>query len=248
MRVKSHIIALALVAAALPTLFSAPQAQAAGRDPVIVVAGTFSPGIANQPLAQRLRNAGFNTTVFQLPTLGTQDIPTTALALRDRINQVLAQTGASKVDLVAHSQGGLVARQYIKYLGGAAKVDKLVTLGSPHYGTSLANLAAFVTLGTCLNIQGCRDMETGSTFLNNLNAGPDVIAPNKIVSIRTSYDEVVFPHSTSVLNDGATNLRLQDRCPLRVVDHLGLIFDGAVASGIVKALDNQTVAFNCFAI
>ena len=67
----------------------------------------------------------------------------------------------------------------------AAKVDKIVTLGTPHYGTALANIMTMLTLGTCVNLQGCKDMQQGSTYLNNLNAGSDVISPTKIVSIRT---------------------------------------------------------------
>lgn len=249
---KVRRLAAALLALSLPmlaTIASAPPAPAAlANDPVIVVAGTFSPGFANQLIAQRLRNKGFDVTVFELPTLGTQSIATTAKALGPIVDQVRARTGAARVDLVGHSQGGLVARDYVKNNGGAAKVDKIVTLGTPHYGTALANIMTMLTLGTCVNLQGCKDMQQGSTYLNNLNAGSDVISPTKIVSIRTQQDEVVFPISNSVVNDGATNIRLQDKCPLRVVDHLTLITDGAVASGVVAALKNQTITFSCFAL
>jgi triacylglycerol esterase/lipase EstA (alpha/beta hydrolase family) len=245
-QIRSALVAV--VALALPWIAQASPASAATNDPVIVVAGTFSPSFANQLIAQRLRNQGFDVTVFQLPTLGTQSITTTAKSLGPIVDQVRARTGASRVDLVGHSQGGLVARDYVKNNGGAAKVDKIVTLGTPHYGTALANLATLVTFGTCVNLQGCKDMQQGSTYLNNLNAGSDVISPTKIVSIRTQQDEVVFPISNSVVKDGATNIRLQDKCPLRVVDHLTLITDGAVASGVISALKNQTISFNCFAI
>ena len=246
---KLAIAAAAVVVAATGLGASAqPAAAAITKDPVIIVAGTFSPGFANELIGARLRNAGFDVTVFQLPTLGTQSIATTAKSLGPVVDQVRARTGAARVDLVGHSQGGLVARDYVKNNGGAGKVDKIITLGTPHYGTALANLATYVTFGTCLTLQGCLDMQQGSTYLKNLNTGSDVISPTKIVSIRTRYDEVVFPISNSVVNDGATNILLQDKCPLRVVEHLTLITDGTVASGVIKALNNQTISFNCFAI
>ena len=65
---------------------------------------------------------------------------------------VRAQTGAARVDLIGHSQGGLVGRYYIKYLGGASEVDSMISLGAPHYGTSLANLANLLGLGSCLGV------------------------------------------------------------------------------------------------
>ena len=53
-----------------------------------------------------------------------------------------------QVDLVGHSEGGLVSRTYVKYEGGAAEADSLITLGTPNYGTAAANLIRFFTLGT----------------------------------------------------------------------------------------------------
>lgn len=243
-RIRAVALSAAVVAGGLTACSSVPLGL---RDPVILVAGTFSPGVANEGLATRLRAEGFDVTVFELPTLGTQSLSTTAASLGPVVDEVLARTGATRVDLVGHSQGGLTARDYVKNHGGSAKVDKIVTLGTPHYGTALANLATLVTLGTCLNIQGCLDMAQGSSYLNALNAGPDVISPTRIVSIRTMNDEVVFPVSNAVVNDGATNVLLQDQCPLRVVDHLGLIADGSIADGVVDALKDQPVDFDCLA-
>lgn len=173
---KFALTAALLIAATVAT--ACQPAPTPGRDPVIVVAGTFSPGFANEVIANRLRKDGYNTTVFQLPTLGTQDIRATAQSLCKKIDAVRSSTGAAKVDLVGHSQGGLVARDCIKNYGGKTKVDKLVMLGAPNYGTALANLATAVTLGTCVNLTACKQMAVGSTYLNSLNAGPDVISPS----------------------------------------------------------------------
>src|SRR5690606_26327619 len=46
-----------------------------------------------------------------------------------------------KVSLVGHSLGGLVARWYVEELGGAARVDRIVTIATPHGGTQAARFA-----------------------------------------------------------------------------------------------------------
>ena len=113
---------------------------------------------------------------------------------------------------------------------------------------AVANLATAVTLGTCINITACKQMATGSSYLNSLNAGPDVISPVKYVSIYSALDEVVFPASTAALKDGATNVKVQSQCPLRTVGHLGLIADGTVYSGVDDALANRSITLSCLAV
>ena len=99
--------------------------------------GRRSPGIAvaYEPLAARLRADGHRTFVYELPGLGLGDIVASAEALRGYVAQVRATTGAAKVDIVGHSEGGIVSRYYLKYLGGTAEVERYLSLGSPHYGT-----------------------------------------------------------------------------------------------------------------
>ena len=59
--------------------------------------------------------------------------------LKQRVEEVLAQTGAPKVHIIAHSMGGLDARHMIVDLGMADKVASLTTIGTPHRGTILAD-------------------------------------------------------------------------------------------------------------
>jgi triacylglycerol lipase len=224
---------------------------AASGDPVIVVNGLFGVGFADQPLVARLRADGYRVWDFELPTLGTQDIRLSAQALNAFADAVRAQTGAAKVDLVGHSEGGLVSRAYVKYHGGAAEVDSLVTLGTPNYGTVAANIIRVFTLGTCVGITACQQMTIGSSFLADLNAGDDSVGNVAYTNIAIVMDELVQPCTNSFLNaaDGnVTNRALQSQCFLRVVGHLGLIVDGAVYSGVEDALQKQPIRFNCFAL
>jgi triacylglycerol esterase/lipase EstA (alpha/beta hydrolase family) len=52
------------------------------------------------------------------------------------VDAVLGATGARKVSLVGHSQGGMMPRWYVTFLGGASKVDDLVGLAPSNHGTA----------------------------------------------------------------------------------------------------------------
>ena len=65
-----------------------------------------------------------------------------AAKLKTRIESILNETGAEKVNLLAHSKGGLEARYLISKLGMGAKVASLTTVCTPHRGTAVADLIA----------------------------------------------------------------------------------------------------------
>jgi len=68
-------------------------------------------------------------------------IETRAEAWVDMIEQVIETTGASKLNVVAHSMGGLDIRYALSNLDMAANVESLTTVATPHHGTSLAEFA-----------------------------------------------------------------------------------------------------------
>jgi triacylglycerol lipase len=241
------VLVAALVATAAAVIPSSPASASTTRDPVIIVAGTFSPAIANEPLALRLRADGYRVWIFELPTLGTQNINKSARALATFADQVRATTGAARVDLVGHSQGALVSRSYVRDFGGAARVDSLVSLGGPNQGTYLANLATFLGIGNCLFVVACEQMSIGSSYLKALNAGDQTVGSVRYTTFRTLQDALVRPvGSASIV--GADNVLIQSKCPLRVVSHVALITDGTVYSGIRQALQGRSISLNCFAL
>jgi triacylglycerol esterase/lipase EstA (alpha/beta hydrolase family) len=256
MRVRGVLAALAaLLTIVVGVPFGAGAVEAVpARDPVIIVAGTFAgqpaASIFYAPMAARLRADGYQPYIFGLPTAGTQDIALTAQALNRYADQVRAQTGATRVDLIGHSQGGLVARHYVKHLGGSSEVDALISLGAPHYGTAVANVAKLFGLGNCIGITSCVQMSIGSTYLANLNAGDDTIGAVRYTNIVSANDEVVIPYRTGWLADDGNNVnvRVQSPCFLRIVGHVGLALDGTVYSGIQDALANRAIGLNCFAV
>ncbi|GAB3862446.1 hypothetical protein GCM10029963_68650 [Micromonospora andamanensis] len=220
----------------------------AGANPVIVVGGLSGIAAVYEPLAARLRADGYRVWIYQLPNLGLGDITASAAGLRGYVGQVRSATGAAKVDLVAHSEGGLVSRYYIKSLGGGDAVERYVSLGTPQYGTYVANIVAFLGLGSCAGVVACQQMTIGSSFLTALNAGDDTPDPVRWTTVRTWQDELVRPVDNAVLADGATNVLIQSRCPLRVVGHLGLVLDGTTYTVIRQVLRDTAIKPNCLAL
>ena len=199
-------------------------------------------------IGERVRARRLRAKVSQS---GLGDARDAAAALNSYADSVRSQTGASKVDLVANSQGGMISRYYIKYLGGANEVDSLVNLGAVNYGTSVANLAKLLGVGNCLGIIGCQQMSIGSSFLNNLNSGPDQIGNVKYTNIVTALDEVIIPYTNGYLNNDTannTNVRIQSPCWARLVGHVTLATDGTVYSGIQDALAHRAITLNCWAL
>ena len=74
-------------------------------------------------------------TLFTFPYDWRQDNNITAGLLKEKIQQVKAITGSNKVDIIAHSMGGLVARSYIEGSNYQNDIDQAIFLGTPHLGS-----------------------------------------------------------------------------------------------------------------
>jgi triacylglycerol esterase/lipase EstA (alpha/beta hydrolase family) len=192
--------------------------SAAHPAPVDFVHGTFESAADNWALvAPQIKAAGYCVFALDYGDRGTGDIPTSAGQLARFVDAVLAATGARRASLVGHSQGGMMPRWYLKFLGGAANVDDLVGLAPSNHGTT--NPGAFVTGATFC--PACDQQRAGSAFLQELNAGDETPGAVSYTSIETCYDEVVTPFTSAFFAPGpnTANVLLQDACPAEVVDH-----------------------------
>ncbi|HVE94280.1 MAG TPA: alpha/beta fold hydrolase [Acidimicrobiales bacterium] len=165
------------------------------------------------------------------------------------IDEVLATTGASEVDIVGHSQGGMMPRWYLKYLGGAAKVHTLIGISPSNHGTDLHGVTALQRFGSPPDsfdwCPACTEQFKGSEFMTELNAGGDTVDGVDYTVIQTRYDEVVTPYESAFLvGPNVTNILLQDACSLDFSDHMNVAYDPIVRHHILNALDpaNATAA------
>jgi triacylglycerol lipase len=198
--------------------------------PVLLVPGYGGSTTSLQVLADRLTATGRDATVVPVPDGGTGDIAVSAEALGEAVDDALARTGAGSVDVVGYSAGGVIARLWAAD-GGADQARRVVTLGSPHHGTTLADLAAGVLPAECP--QACQQLTTGSELLARLNAGDETPDGPDWVSVWSTVDQTVTPPDSADLA-GALDLTVQSVCVDSTVAH-GQLPTDAVVQGIVLA-------------
>jgi triacylglycerol esterase/lipase EstA (alpha/beta hydrolase family) len=223
--------------------------------PVILVNGTFANMDDNwQAASPLLANHGYCVFAFNYggaspsdPIQETGEIAASAAQLSSFVSQVLTATGAAKVDLVGHSQGGMMPRYYIDFLGGSATVDKLVGLAPSNYGTTLDGIttlagllgaSSLINAGLSLGCEACVEQEQGSAFLTRLNATPTVPGVSYTV-IESNGDEVVTPYTNAFLPaaPNVTNITVNTQCPLDRSDHLEIAADPVALADMLNALD-----------
>ncbi|MER5543812.1 esterase/lipase family protein [Streptomyces sp. NPDC001118] len=221
--------------------------------PVVLVHGTLGNSVDNWlSLAPYLKDRGYCVYSLDYGQLtgvplfyGLGPIDKSAEQLSAFVDKVLAATGAAKADLVGHSQGGMMSRYYLKFLGGAAKVNALVGLAPDNHGASLSGLTNLLPYfpGAADLIKattpGLADQIPGSDFLGKLNAGGDTVPGVQYTVIATKYDEVATPWQSQYLSGSDVhNVLLQDLCPLDLSEHVAIgLFDRIAFHEVANALD-----------
>ncbi len=169
------------------------------------------------------------------------------------VDRVLAATGAQKVDLVGHSEGTVMPQYYLKFRGGAAKVDRYVAITPLYQGTTLLGIGALVrafetafptfagpiSTGFANQCGSCEEFLRGSPFLKHLYADGVYAVPGvQYTAIMTRFDELVTPYTSGKLTaPNATDIVVQNQCPIDFAEHVAVAFDPTVGQDILNALD-----------
>ncbi|WP_246833420.1 alpha/beta fold hydrolase [Williamsia sp. 1138] len=194
-----------------------------------------------------------------LDMVGGDTIEDSASTLAQFVDRVRNSTGAGQVDLIGHSQGALVAREYLKSGGGSDPgapsnntVHTLVSLAGTNQGTSfnlnqqlgaIAEMLGIPVIGLAAATVGPSYVEqmTGSPFLKQLNAGPDTLPGIKYVAVGTKDDLMVTPPEHSFLEPAQgsdiQNIWIQDGCESAHVDHMQVTSHPRAIWLTKKALD-----------
>jgi triacylglycerol esterase/lipase EstA (alpha/beta hydrolase family) len=223
--------------------------------PVILAHGTFEDMSNNwQALSPLLFDNGY--CVFALNygsyngsgaigVYGTGKIEDSASQLGSFVDRVLAATGTSQVDIVGHSQGGMMPRYYLKFLNGAAKVHTLVGLAPSNHGTTLDGLFTLASFfpganAALVDCPACAEQQAGSPFMTKLNSGGDTVAGVDYTVIESANDEVVTPYQSAFLTGpNVTNITLQQQCAVDQGEHLSMAYDHIADADVLTALDPQ---------
>lgn len=185
-------------------------------------------------LKKNLKTAGYEDEDIYSVNLGS--IPLTTVnspkqyssILKDKLKEIY-KTSDTKVDIIAHSMGGLDARWAIEKKDCAKYVDDLITLGAPHQGTYLSYLALFTA--------GGRDMVPGSAFLRNLNDG-QLSTGVEYTAVWSNGDELIKKNEFSKIpNEELNSVEEARNIYAGYKEHIQLVWDGDVFDEYKKYLD-----------
>jgi triacylglycerol lipase len=205
--------------------------------PVLLVHGTDSSTRESWTTnyAPALTSAGYAVFTIDLPNRAVIDIQVSSEYVVYAIRRIFELTGRP-VALIGHSQGGLEERWALKWWPDTrGMVGDVISLATPHHGTYVADLDCVVPCNPAV-----WQMTIGARFLAVLNAGDETPGPASYTSIYSLNDELVQPQeprSTSGL-DGARNVLVQDVCPARPVNHVGMLHDPVAFALTLDALDH----------
>jgi triacylglycerol lipase len=199
---------------------------------VIVVPGYGGTVSDVTPIVDALERAGRTAIAFEPSQGGTGDLRVQASRLADQVQRTIDRTGIGSVDLIGYSAGGVISRIFVRDDDGASVVRRVLTLGSPHHGTEVANLAQDAGGGCPV---ACEQMSTGSELVRRLNAGDETPAGPAWTTVRTEVDRTVTPSESAELR-GALNIDIQDLCPGATTTHGGLPGDPVVLATLRSAL------------
>lgn len=206
--------------------------------PAVIVHGTFGDRASLlDGLSSSLKSDGYCVFALDYGNRATGPIEDSAAQLRDFVAEVLTATGAQRVSIVGHSQGGMMPRYYIKNLGGDGLVEDLVGLAPSNHGTSVAGESAQGETEGCTS---CDQQQSGSEFLTALNDPDETPGDVDYTQVVTRYDQVVVPYTSGFLaGERSTNITLQDYCAANASEHVTIPMDRQAIAWVLHAFDRE---------
>ncbi|MEH1814834.1 MAG: triacylglycerol lipase [Nostoc sp.] len=163
------------------------------RNPVLLIHGIDDTRAVFQKMAVHLVLQGWSVHSLNLvPNNGDVGLDELAKQVADYVTATFAPE--QRLDLVGFSMGGIVSRYYVQRLGGINRVQRFITISSPHYGTVVAYGSSR---------PGCLQMRPDSIFLKNLNSDAVMLGQIDFTSIWTPYDLMIVPANSSQMPVGS---------------------------------------------
>ncbi len=197
--------------------------------PILLIHGIFHNHSAFFKIKRELLRHGWDKIYTINLSTYSQGIEDLAVLTERKIEAILEQTNADKVDIIAHSLGGIIARCYIQILTGHQKVKHCITLGTPHQGTLLSK----VGIGKSI-----KELRPTSGLIKKLNSKP---LPKSVsfTSFWSPFDAMVWPsRHAQIKNDGKTDSHIQN-IQVPNTGHAGLLFSKEVFYKIATILDGE---------
>ncbi len=202
---------------------------------VLLIHGFFQTRNIWSVMEERLRADGFGVLSFHLGGLmwrfNTHPIDRLAAQVANKVESLSARHGLSRLHIVGHSKGGLIARRYVQDFGGENRVRSIITLGTPHHGTPTAALGvALMGMGTLPT--SARELLPSSPTIRRLAEDRSLVPLTSIYS----REDLVCPYWCSILHP-AEGTRPMQNVEIRGVGHSQLVWAPAVYEAVREALD-----------
>jgi len=229
------VLATVVLVAVVVARTTSQKVTPVGQDepgPVLLVSGYGGSTSALEPLREALEGAGRDVVVVPAVGGGTGNLEEQARALDDAAAAARARFGAASVDVVGYSAGGVVARSWVRDHGGASVARRVLSVGSPQHGTSVAE-AALGVAGSCP--AACEQLATDSDLLRGLNAGDETPRGPRFASVWSTADRTVVPPESARLA-GGLDFTVQSVCPGSRTAHGDLPGDPVVLAALRSTL------------
>jgi triacylglycerol lipase len=218
---------LTVLALPLGAVFAREQRprQPAAQPPVLLVHGLYHNPSAWFAFRRQLKAGGFTSVLSYGYSSFGPHFSVIAAGLADEIRAAAKGSPSGRVQLVGHSLGGLVIRAACAEPGVCGLVEGVVTLGTPHQGSTLAGLLAVGRLG--------RGLEPGGEVLTTLEGLPE--CPVRALSLYTPTDGMVLPLSGALLTERQHMAGWKEE-PVAPMSHVGLLYARDVAARAIEHL------------
>jgi len=189
------------------------------RNPVILVHGIWDTKAIFKTLSAHLSQLGWPVHSLNLtPNDGSLGLDLLAKQLADYISEAFDPEQA--IDIVGYSMGGIVSRYYVQRLGGINRVQRFITISSPHSGT----LTAY-----SLPLPGYLHMRPDSDLLRDLNQDVTMLKRINFTSMWTPFDIMIVPAKSSQMPVGK-------ELKLKVLLHRQMVTDPQSINALVEEL------------
>lgn len=197
------------------------------KNPVVLVHGIFRPASVFNKMSAFLSERGWPVYALNMTQYtGIISLDLLAKQVADYVDNTFPPKQA--IDVVGLSMGGIVSRYYVQRLGGIERVQRLITIGSPHYGTKMAYF---------LPLPGCLQMRPGSLFLEELNKDAEMLGKINFTSIWTPYDFIIVPaRSAAQVRIESTKEPVGEERKLAIFAHAMLVRNQRSLEAVAEAL------------
>ncbi|NJM60694.1 MAG: alpha/beta fold hydrolase [Oscillatoriales cyanobacterium RU_3_3] len=197
------------------------------RNPVVLIHGIWDTSTIFHKMSAYLTQRGWSVHSLDLtPNDGSLELDLLAKQLAEYIRESFEPE--QPIDLVGYSMGGIVSRYYVQRLGGIDRVQRFITLSSPHRGT----LTAY-----SLPLPGYLDMRPDSRLLRDLNQDVTVLKRINFTSMWTPFDVMIVPANSSQMPVGR-------EIKLNVLLHRQMVTDDRSLNALAKELESPILPKN----